>query len=391
MNARHSEPGRRGNRPVPDRTLGRLCRLTCVVLAAACTERIALRPGAVEADAATGAEDAAASPPLVDDTDAALSRDGRVDASGCSESYRSASYRPGTAPVILSVDRSFSMFGKFGDTTRFAATQQTLRSAIKAFQGSVHFGYQEFPGLRGQCGANVCCAGPLEVFPGPNSYQAIDRAMRCDSVSSGCFDPGLDSPSFDALKKLREFYETLDTGDTPNRYIWLITDGDPSCQWDRMGGGPGACDRAIAEISTLARMGVKTLVVGVSDGAKNTTCLERMALAGNAPGPAAPFYYPAIDEAQLRQQLNDLARKMAQDACHITLRTSPANVDRVNVSLDGRVLPRDPSRKEGWNFDPDSRVGITFHGSACEKIQGSSVRIEVSAACSICPGLSGCR
>lgn len=351
----------------------------------ACTERVVLEPQASLDHDDGGANDR----PAKDNRMADRPGDGNP----CDEIRRTISYRAESPSVIVSLDRSMSMRTRFGDTTRLAAAQQGLKSIVKPYQETVLFGYEDFPGDQGKCGADGCCASPVEVFPGPNTASAIEHAMSCDGPGpgsmDGCAQTSDQSPSFDALRRCREVYDLLENIAGKSRYVLLITDGDPSCSSRTL--NPSPCERAVAEVAKLATAGVKTLIVGVSDDVGSTTCLDRMAQAGGGPKTAAPYYFPASDPAALKQQLAAMLITITSQACHVTLRTSPSDPGKVAISYDGLPVPRDSAHREGWDFDAGSQTKITFYGNWCSRVMTSGDALEVTEPCANCPAAHGCK
>lgn len=288
----------------------------------------------------------------------------------CVEGFTEASFRIESAVLVVSVDRTLSMYTKLGDRSRLGAVQAALKTLIGIHQGAIQIGYEEFPSVRPACGTATCCAGIVTLYRGPNQVQAIERDMSCDSPMPGCAETSEITPTDDALRRSRGLLGFFDG--VSDRYVLAITDGDPSCPADRT--AQASCDRTLAEVSSLTVNRIKTYVVGVSDAVKTTTCLDKMAVAGGMARATAPFYYAAEDEPELRQQLQDIFAAVSARACHISLYTMPPNPDKVAVLIDGRRVPRDPTRTEGWTFDPDSSLKLTVYGSWCDRIRNSQVR-----------------
>ncbi len=394
----------------PRRAIGRPARLTAALsvgLGLGCTEKILISVGddvdvdAQDAGTGAGVRDVGAG---VRDVGAEVGNPGgnspgeprfdvrpgdgyRAESPACAESVRRVPVEWERPSVIIGMDRSTSMTSRWGTGTRLAAAQQALLAMARTYQGAVQFGYEEFPGVRSACGASGgCCASPVILGPGPNHAAALEKAMKCDNPATGCMETGTETPTADALKRCRDF---LDGVDGP-RYVLLVTDGDPSCT-DRGTGNP--CDRTLGEVSNLAGKGIKTIVLGLSGSAKATTCLERMAQTGGANRMGIPSYYPAYDDKELQQSLTEIIGGLAARACRLTARSPIGSPDRIVVSLDGKAVPHDPTRVDGWSYEatPGS-MRIVVSGSWCEKIKTSQVaEVEVMARCSLCAGPAMCR
>jgi hypothetical protein len=354
--------------------------------AGACTERVPL-PVAVDGDVLDGVQgdrrtwtvrDGAADsrrPPL----------DARADIGGvdalCTERTVDVDYSMDPdSQVIVAVERSASMIqGKLGEAGRLAAVQQALRSVIRAYQGSVSFGYEEFPAARTGCTA--CCAGEVKVFPGPGRYSLIDKEMRCESapISTSCLVTNPDAPAFDSLARCADVYDALKF--QYSRFVLLVTDGEPSC-----GASKDACQRTGLEAAKLLTDNVRTYVLGVSDESKGNTCLDAIAAAGGT-----QRTYVASDEAQLATRLQEILSPLAARACRVAVTGQISSPDRLSVYIENLPVRRDPA--DGWTFDfaGPGRV-ITLNGAACEKLKTTQVSeaLRIYTTCTQCPGAS-CR
>jgi hypothetical protein len=51
------------------------------------------------------------------------------------------------------------------------------------------------------------------------------------------------------------------------------------------------------------------------------------------------------------------------------------------VSLDGEVLPHDPSRTEGWEWSADREQTILLYGEACTRAQMGSPELTLEILC----------
>jgi hypothetical protein len=60
----------------------------------------------------------------------------------------------------------------------------------------------------------------------------------------------------------------------------------------------------------------------------------------------------------------------------------PSRPERpVAVSLDGEVLPHDPSRTEGWEWSADREQTILLYGEACTRAQMGSPELTLEILC----------
>jgi hypothetical protein len=368
--------------------------------ATACTERVELpaAPAAGDGDAGPGGSDArGAGGAVVGVVGGVRTPDARGDARGdlaaaslpgggipgCADRHSEMSFVLRLPTMVLAVERSTSMLQqRFSTTpTRLQAVQQILPRVIGTYHGAVAYGYEEFPGRRNYC-ASACCASPVFIYPSQRNASNIQNALACSSGTStftGCFETVDESPSHEALRKCREYFEQNQQRFTTSsgfRNILLITDGEPSCG-DRV---PDACERAIGEANRANMEGIRVFVIALAEEAARSDCLERLAGAGGS-----KLYVPTT-EAQLSQVLHEIMLETAGRACQLMLTSQPPNPDRVVVWFDGRQVRRDPNQLEGWDFAAGSgNLRISFFGTACDRIRTSMVRdIDVLQFCSVC-------
>jgi len=294
--------------------------------------------------------------------------------------------------VIIALDRSSSMSNnRFGGDSgsRLVGTQQVLQKLLPMYQNAIRFGYEEFPSSSSTTGCfdpGGCCAGDVYPQPKPQGADGIKMAMGTCSKSpapSNCVNSN-ESPSGNAISAVRDFYSTYDDH-VSDRYVLLITDGEPTCYYDNSGNpNPAlACSKTTTEISELASMGMETIVVGVGDDVTpGNTCLESMAVQGSLGHPRPPLY--AHDSAALQTGLTEVLDELAGSACRITLRPSLVDPSTIQVWIGG--IPVQQSTTNGWSFDPQSSVRITINGMWCDTLQGKyPVDLEVYA-CAPGPG-----
>lgn len=353
-----------------------LCSWLLVSLALACTQQIAL-PGlddesdagpdgtAHDDDAMAADEDGGASDVRGGARDAGTERpaDGGFSLT-CNTVRLSADQE--NPRVVIALDRSLSMLQPVtpGGASRLQMVQKALSAAFKAFSPSVHFGYEEFPV---QCSDGGCCASEVVYPPSPNAVQAIEKRFRCEAEPSTCYKTASDSPSHLALHRCKEFFYISarnERGTPPPRYVLLITDDDPGCA-----ATTSTCSRALDEIADLGRVGVKTVVVGVSEELRTSGCLDRMAATGGAPREGSPSHHLAPDETQLNQVLNEVLNKISIAACRFRF-DAPVTSDRLMVSVAGQLVRRDPARQDGWEVDSGSGgQSVTIFGPACDRLR----------------------
>jgi hypothetical protein len=185
------------------------------------------------------------------------------DGNSCSSG--SCSGQCGLPEVLLVVDRSSSMQGARWDFVRAAIVEFAEMNQSRA-----SFGLRMFPS-GGGCGVGGIV--PIAPF---NAGQVVD---------------GLDAPSTDSQTPIGAALDGVTSafGD-PNegQAVVLITDGDETCSSDP--------NEAVLQAEILARSGVQTYVIGVSNMA-NPTLLADIASAGRSGAHAFADDGPAVFNA----------------------------------------------------------------------------------------------
>jgi len=263
--------------------------------------------------------------------------------------------------VILMVDRSSAMQTAFGNnSTRLAATLATLKSLIPA-NPAVRFGYGQLPttslngcGPGGPGGGDACCAGDIYP-PSPTSFSVFDGFIQgCDKAPCGSNQ----RPIGDALMRCRSAYDQDPNAD---RYVVLVTGGEPNCTSD----STSPCSDAQNEAARLSNAGIRTYVVAVGDELASDKCLNDLAVAGNRPRGGPQSYYLATAPADLTSSLSTIIHdEIARDACTFDVFMPNGGTDKLTVYFNGNPLPQ--SFANGWNFDNGNMFRITLYGDACE-------------------------
>ena len=294
-----------------------------------------------------------------------------------------------TPDVVFSVDRSSAMQSWFGTGSRLQVIQNQVDALVAKYQKVVRFGYEEFPSTMGMCSAGQgCCAGPVTP-PTLNALKWIDNAlMSCNGNNGtgtgaggigGNLPPGCmqaQRPTADALTRCDKTFSTFpDFGD---RYVILLTGGDPSCMSSDPMSTP--CTDAVTAITKLNRESILTAIFGVGDEAVGSTCLDQLALAGGLDsGGASPLYHLARTPTDLSAALSPVIETMAEQACQIDVRSPPADPNNVSLLFDGVPVPVDGV--DGWSFAQKSTVTITVQGSYCDTLIQKSPRVDLVSGC----------
>lgn len=299
------------------------------------------------------------------------------------------------AEVYLVLDRSGSMNEQGSDpaVTKWQELQDAVDFVLQQFESSIHFGLLTFP-------ADSMCktAGPL-VKIGPSNRQAVLHYLSQATPAGG-------TPTAAALNNAAQSLKDVGT-ETSTKYIILATDGGPNCNY-LLPADPGCvCSHAAPEMcctnhpqacytgntcldetQTLQvildlkdKDGIITFVIGLEGSAAYTGLLDAMALAGGAPKVGgATSYYPASSKAELQTALQTIAVSVI--SCEIDLQQKPDYPDKVLVYLDGKLVPRDSSNQDGWNYVDSTLTKIKLFGSFCSELQdGKQHSLTTTFAC----------
>jgi hypothetical protein len=289
--------------------------------------------------------------------------------------------------MLLVVDRSVSMLCHIDDPigegglhftdadSRWQVALGAVDQLLASYADRIDFGLAVYPGteLAGPVAGNVnvicdgsasstcddgasqfCAVGDRLVDVQSGAASAI-RAALADPVTSphGC------TPSGAALQA-QLGYEGLANPDAEN-YILYLTDGVENC------GATGA-ENQVSAIEALRAQepDVRTFVVGFTEDV-NPAELTAAAEAGGMARDGAPNYYQADDAAALETALAEIGALAV--SCSFALDTAPDDLEDLFVYVDRQSIVRDPTRQDGWDYDPQTQR-VTLYGGACDALRG---------------------
>jgi hypothetical protein len=268
-----------------------------------------------------------------------------------------------TPDVMLVVDKSGSM----GDPLqtggqKWSVMRNALNQVVSAKQDEINFGLLLFP-ADDQCGVN-----PVQVgIAGMNATMITNQLAPVSPVGA--------TPTYMALGMAQNYYATFPVN-PDGRYVLLATDGLPNCAGNGANPNGATVSESIDAIEALAAAGIKTFVIGFGDINADPTTLQAMAVAGMTDN-----YYPANSPADLQAALDAISGTVTSASCSFALDTVPPDPSKLSVTLDGAVIPRDPSHATGWDYDPATNT-ITFYGSTCDEIaSGTGSVVGVDYGC----------
>ncbi len=315
---------------------------------------------------------------------------------------------PTRAEVTFVIDRSSSMAWELeghpgipGYPSRWDLLRDALSDALLPIDHRLEVGAKFFP---------------RRFYP----YEPHDEFLACQ------IDRGMDlSPApFNAAELLEFFHETFPEGGTPttagleevrsflvgssrlgvSRFVVLATDGGPNCDPDATFGPHCVCtgppeycepgtggtynclddERVLRVIEGISGgLGVPVFVVGIDDPSRPDLAdlLDEMAVTGGRPRPepSERRFYSVRRPEELGEALGSITESIAR--CVFTVSPRAAGSPRLEVRLDGELIPYDPDRLFGWDWTDVAAGELTFFGEACERATLPDVRVTASVAC----------
>jgi hypothetical protein len=286
-----------------------------------------------------------------------------------------------TPTVVLLVDQSGSMDGKYPNASSTNTRWTLLRDALMSktngvvfqMQSQVRFGLTTYTSHNGGASCPILTRVPIAL----DNYDAIDLAYQAAK-------PDTDTPTGAAVRATTT--DLLAFVEPGAKYILLVTDGQPDTCDDPNPGDTAAQDKAnqftVQAAQDATQQGIGLFIVGVgSDIAPNH--LQAMANAGvgldpAAQPPSAAKYWVASDtQADLAGQIGSIVGNVR--TCKFTLHgtvTSGYESQGV-VVLDG--VPLVYKDANGWKLDTPSQLEVL--GTACDKIKSTSQQIAIHFPC----------
>ena len=307
--------------------------------------------------------------------------------------------QPRQVHLIVVLDRSESMLKSWGEPTRWSVMRDALGAALDTVKDQMSIGLQLFP-VDSHCGTSSETELTVGVAAGTSTVPMIEAAL-------GAAEPGGATPTADALERALAYFSTGAGKDLEgDKYVLLATDGGPNCNQtpemscaettcttnmdqDCPAGVPNCCvgaasdaclddQRSIGRVEALQTAGISTFVVGIPGTAAYGAVLDALAVAGGtAVGQSSPRYFEVADASALAATLSGITRTLVR-TCHFALTSVPPDRSKVNVFIDGEVLPK--LGDDGWDFDNATNPPtIVIKGQTCSEVESrgaESVQIE---------------
>ena len=323
------------------------------------------------------------------------------------------------AEVMFVIDRSnsmaFSLDGAVGvpiAQQRWPILSNSLARVLPMFERTVSFGAKFYP--------QPIDPGNVDVEENCTSRAGIDLepALGNGAALLRFFTttrPGGGTPTHDGLLQASTYLRSR-TNRGAARYIVLATDGGPNCNSRNptppsrcvcTSSDPGSCrnnpavgiynclddTRTVAlvrEIATPTAPGAQPIpvyVVGLDGSMTMRTdllaVLDEMARVGGRPrpivNPGDRAYYSVRTPGDLERAFDTIVAPLAR--CAYVTPSRPTNPDEIDIEIDGRLVSRDATRVEGWDWTDRDFGEITFYGMACARAASAVVNVRARVGC----------
>jgi hypothetical protein len=307
--------------------------------------------------------------------------DARIEAKVCGEAEFTIAR---TIPdVLIVLDRSNSMAE--GVPPLWDTCRNAIYDITSAMDSQIWFGLFTFPSslpTSACAGLNNQCTAPNDVVVGvaQGTATAIKGALTNMATCGG-------TPTAQTLLAAKQYLQAKLAPNGHAKHILLATDGGPNCN-PALNAltctctapsclfNPNNClddAQTYKVLDDLCAAGIKTYVIGMGAAQALKNVLDQMAQHGCTGKPYAP-----TDPAAVKKAFQDIAGAVA--SCTFEVDCSKIqDSNLVNFYFDGKVVPRAPSHKSGWDWTKpckgDAGKGtVEFFGPDCDAIKSSTVK-----------------
>lgn len=338
---------------------------------------------------------------------------GTMGAAGACTGTTAMGQKGAGAVVLFLVDTSLSMASppsgggrgmQGGGMSKMASTQAALTQAFGALSPALNVGLIFFPNVPEA--AMLPCFTPEVAVP----LGVLDAAQLTllNTEVNGAVPSG-STPTHDAYKFA---VETLSAPTVPagDKYIVLITDGEPTYALDCMGDGMTGVDTGTtgplidAAAAAFTTNGIKTFVVGSPGSDRARGALSAMARVGGT-GPAGCMdtgmpEYCHFDmttsmnfSASLTEALGEITQQIPVDCAFdlpkppagMTLDLNSVNVTVTNDDMSKTEIARDPGNDcatDGWVYVGSPPTQVQLCGKLCDSVKAQGMpSIDVQFGC----------
>jgi hypothetical protein len=297
------------------------------------------------------------------------------------------------------------------EPTKWDLLKQQLVSSLDAVKDELHFGMELFPYAEGVDLDEFPCQMPDEptvqvpIAPGDEALPEIESVL--DDTS-----PGGNTPISVALEYALSYYTTGDGAALEgDKYVLLATDGGPNCNSEASCGADrciqnlagqectwvedGNCCAELPEyciddgptieaIEALAEEGIGTFILGIPGSELYADYLDQFADAGLQGRTGADEHYFKVEAAGNMEGLSEVLSSITGElvkTCILELDPAPPDSGRVNVYIDGEVVPKEGD--DGWGiFMGTDPPHIELKGATCTRMMTEGAdRVSVEYGC----------
>ncbi len=325
---------------------------------------------------------------------------------GLGENCGATTYASQVPPsLLILLDRSGSMSGDDNTPNKWSPTVQAVANMMAAAPSDMEVGLLPFPaGNFDSSGLALCALNPsssgcaalfadggcqdvdqtpvVAVGPLSQTEAPINQWLNANGPDGG-------TPTLWALKTAYDIMRAYNA--QGERYVLLITDGEPNVHTPEMTIGPFTFPESNIECKTTAEIEaealaassgspvVKTFVIGSPGAEPAAKFLSQVALNGLTPkspncSPAAGDCHYQIGQASfqgdLEAALESITGSISDCVFAIPQGNEEVDPDKVNVQLEtsaGTTLVyKDTSHTDGWDYTDASHTKIQIYGPACE-------------------------
>lgn len=311
--------------------------------------------------------------------------------------------------IVFVIDRSNSMADTLdgrmpapGEQSRWQLVGGVLEEVLSDADPLLEIGAKFYPRwsrVEPSSPEEACAvAGGIDLEPRRANTGALLAVFSSTQPQGG-------TPTAEALRAVRDFFATRPASAVP-RFVILATDGGPNCNPDTgvhhtmclCTGDPDMCaidplygpynciddENTFAVIHALfGVLGIPVYVIGIDDPTRPDLAdvLDEMAVIGGRPRgePGERRFYSVRDPGDLRGALTTITESISR--CVFSVQPPPGPSDGVTVRVGDVLVPRDPTRSEGWDFTSPDRRELTLFGGACERVAATGEEVVAEVEC----------
>jgi hypothetical protein len=290
---------------------------------------------------------------------------------------------------------------------RWDLLASALEGAFGAPDPRLSVGAIFYPQYRGVDPGGVDDACQLEsAVAVPPAFGGLDEVL-------GQFirtQPEGGTPTAGALSDAARFFADNPSGD--RRFVVLATDGAPNCNVAHFPNAPDCICTGLSldncvpspplrdqesananclddvrtelRVEALVAAGIPVYVVGIDDPTRPETAetLDVLALAGGRPrAEGGDRFYNIRQPGDLVRAFQEISDSVARCTFQLDRPPQPGEAGDLEVTLAGAAIPRDTTRRNGWDFTSPSLDAIELFGPACGLALEEEPVIELQVEC----------